>query len=159
MLLFKCLNSVCNDSANPWTANCAVDKETLFPPVAVPERPATDDRTTMCPFPARSMHGKTVSNNWKQKCDAKICDYCNKLCIILKIFTQKWLRIVKSIVCLISGGSWSNALGLGILQQWKSIVTSPNSDLIIFTIRATYYILFTIKSMYNTYYIIYIYIL
>lgn len=91
----------------------------------------------------------------KCKCsDAKIYNYCNKLCIILKIFTQKWLRIVKSIVCLISGGSWSNALGLGILQQWKSIVTSPNSDLIIFTIRATYYILFTIKSMYSTYYII-----
>ena len=67
-----------------------------------------------------------------------------------KIFTQKWLKIVRSIVCLTSGWfcwSWSNTLGLGILQQWKSIVISPNSDLIISTTRATYYILFTIKSM------------
>ena len=68
MLLFECLNSICKDSANPWTANCAVDKGTRVPrPLDPLERPATDERIVMWPLPACRIHGKTESNNYERK--------------------------------------------------------------------------------------------
>lgn len=67
MLLFECLNSMCKDSANPWTANCAVDKGTRVPRSLDPlERPATDDRIVMWPLLARRIHGRTESNNYER---------------------------------------------------------------------------------------------
>lgn len=59
--LHECLKSMSKDSANPCTANWAVDKEILLLPL---ESPATEDKIVMCPLPARCIHGKTASNNY-----------------------------------------------------------------------------------------------
>lgn len=67
ILLLECLNSVCRDSANPWTANWAVEMGTRPPPLAPPESPATEDRATMCPLPARCIPGNTESKSWKNR--------------------------------------------------------------------------------------------
>lgn len=67
MLLLECLNSMCKDSANPWTANCAVDKGTRVPrPLDPLERPATEDKIVTWPLLARRIHGKTDSNNYER---------------------------------------------------------------------------------------------
>lgn len=63
-LLLECRSSLCSDSAKPWTANCAVDRGIRVPRVAPPDRPATDDRTTMWPLPTRCMPGRTASSSW-----------------------------------------------------------------------------------------------
>lgn len=55
---------MCNDSANPWTANCAVDKGSLAPLLLPLERPATEDKIVMCPLPASCIRGRIESNNY-----------------------------------------------------------------------------------------------